>query len=221
MAERSAAPVVWFGGLSFEARSARTSTGGMAVTASGVVLDDEGRPGFRLHTPAGDADVRLQLVGEHHVGNALAAAAVAHSVGLGADEIAAALSAAGVRSRWRMEVHRRPDGVTVINDAYNANPDSVRAALRALAAVGRGGRTWAVLGEMLELGDLSVAEHDGIGRLAARLGIERVVSVGAGAHPITLGRPRSLGGCSPCRCQTGPQRLRCCARSCVAATPCS
>jgi UDP-N-acetylmuramoyl-tripeptide--D-alanyl-D-alanine ligase len=191
MAERSMAPVLWFGGLDVEGRSARTSTGGTApdpsVTASAVVLDDEGRPAFRLHTPAGDADVRLRLVGAHHVPNALAAAAVAHSVGLEVEVIAAALSAADVLSRWRMEVHRREDGVTVINDAYNANPDSVRAALRALAAVGRGGRTWAVLGEMLELGNRSVAEHEGIGRLAARLGIDRVVSVGAGANPIHVG----------------------------------
>ena len=71
-------------------------------------------------------------------------------------------------SRWRMEVTERADGVTVVNDAYNANPDSMRAALKALAAMGRGRRTWAVLGEMLELGADSVAEHDAIGRLAVR-----------------------------------------------------
>jgi UDP-N-acetylmuramoyl-tripeptide--D-alanyl-D-alanine ligase len=182
MAGVSAAPVIWFG------------TGARAdVTASHVVLDDEGRPSFRLHTPDGAAEVRLRLVGAHHVGNALATAAAAHRVGLAVDPIAAALSAAGVRSRWRMEVHRRPDGVTVINDAYNANPDSVRAALSALAAVGRGGRTWAVLGEMLELGDRSAAEHTGIGRLATRLGITRIVAVGAGAHPIHLGASEGPG----------------------------
>jgi len=84
--------------------------------------------------------------------------------------------------------------VTVINDAYNANPESVRAALRALVAVGRGGRTWAVLGEMLELGDRSAAEHAGIGRLAARLRVTRVVVVGAGAHPIHLGATGEPGG---------------------------
>ena len=183
MADASAAPVLWFGhGPAAD------------LTATDVVLDDEGRPSFRLHTPDGSADVGLQLVGEHHVANALAAAAVAHRVGLAPDVIAAALSAAGVRSRFRMEVHRRADGVTVINDAYNANPDSVRAALRALVAVGRGGRTWAVLGEMLELGDRSTVEHDGIGRLAARLGISRVVVVGTGAHPIHLGASDEPGG---------------------------
>ena len=183
MAGATAAPVLWFG-----------SGPGADVTASGVDLDDEGRPSFHLHTPAGSAAVRLQLVGEHHVWNAVAAAAVAHRVGLASDVIADALSAAVLRSRWRMEVHRRPDGVTVINDAYNANPESVRAALRALVAVGRGGRTWAVLGEMLELGDRSAAEHEGIGRLAARLRVTRVVVVGAGAHPIHLGATGEPGG---------------------------
>ena len=183
MANASAAPVLWFGAAT-----------GADVTATEVALDEDGRPSFRLHTPAGSAEVSMQLVGEHHVANALAAAAVAHRVGLGVEPIAGALSSAGALSRWRMEVHRRPDGVTVINDAYNANPDSVRAALRALVAVGRGGRTWAVLGEMLELGDRSAAEHDGIGRLAARLGITRVVVVGAGAHPMHLGASDGPGG---------------------------
>ncbi len=98
-----------------------------------------------------------------------------------------------------MEVHTRPDGVTVVNDAYNANPDSVRAALKALAAMGRPEpdssgsptpprrRTWAVLGEMLELGDTSLAEHDAVGRLAVRLDISRLVAVGAGARAIHTG----------------------------------
>ena len=81
-----------------------------------------------------------------------------------------------------MEVTERPDGVTVVNDAYNANPESMRAALRALVGDGRGGRrTWAVLGEMLELGDESRAEHDAVGRLAVRLDVDRLVAVGAGA----------------------------------------
>jgi UDP-N-acetylmuramoyl-tripeptide--D-alanyl-D-alanine ligase len=87
-----------------------------------------------------------------------------------------------------MEVHRRPDGVTVVNDAYNANPDSVRAALHAVAAMARGasGRAWAVLGEMLELGDESAAEHYEAGRLAAELGLA-VVAVGPGARPAVDG----------------------------------
>jgi UDP-N-acetylmuramoyl-tripeptide--D-alanyl-D-alanine ligase len=86
-----------------------------------------------------------------------------------------------------MEVHERADGVTIVNDAYNANPESMRAALKALAAMGRGRRTWAVLGEMLELGPASAGEHDAVGRLATRLGISRVVAVGQGAQPIHHG----------------------------------
>ncbi|MDQ4007071.1 MAG: UDP-N-acetylmuramoyl-tripeptide--D-alanyl-D-alanine ligase, partial [Actinomycetota bacterium] len=103
-------------------------------------------------------------------------------------EVAAALGRATVRSRWRLEVADRPDGVTVINDAYNANPDSMRAALKTLAAVGGGRRrTVAVLGEMLELGETAQAEHDSLGRLAVRLGVSRLVAVGDGARAIHLG----------------------------------
>jgi UDP-N-acetylmuramoyl-tripeptide--D-alanyl-D-alanine ligase len=123
----------------------------------------------------------MRLYGEHHVSNALAAAAVAHELGMSAAEIATALSEAGSLSRWRMEVTERPDGVTVVNDAYNANPESMRAALRALAAMGRGRRTWAVLGKMAELGDEALAEHDAVGRLAVRLNVSKLVAVGGPA----------------------------------------
>ncbi|HYO19795.1 MAG TPA: cyanophycin synthetase, partial [Dermatophilaceae bacterium] len=90
-------------------------------------------------------------------------------------------------SRWRMEVHERPDGVTIVNDAYNANPDSMRAALQALAAMGQGRRTWAVLGEMLELGPESAGEHEAVGRLAVSLNVSHLVAVGQGAQPIERG----------------------------------
>ncbi|WP_329465643.1 UDP-N-acetylmuramoyl-tripeptide--D-alanyl-D-alanine ligase [Streptomyces sp. NBC_01431] len=148
------------------------------VRAENVRLTAAGQPSFRLHTPSGCSDVTLRLYGEHHVSNALAAAAVAHELGMSADEIARALSEAGTLSRWRMEVTERPDGVTVVNDAYNANPESMRAALRALAAMGNGRRTWAVLGPMAELGDESLAEHDAVGRLAVRLNVSKLVAVG-------------------------------------------
>ncbi|MFJ5548261.1 UDP-N-acetylmuramoyl-tripeptide--D-alanyl-D-alanine ligase [Streptomyces sp. NPDC093225] len=153
------------------------------VRASEVRLTPDGRPSFTLHTPTGCSDVTLRLYGEHHVSNALAAAAVAHVLGMSVDEIATALSGAGTLSRWRMEVTERADGVTVVNDAYNANPESMRAALRALAAMGgaaraKGGRTWAVLGRMAELGDESLAEHDAVGRLAVRLNVGKLVAVG-------------------------------------------
>ncbi|GAA2805921.1 UDP-N-acetylmuramoyl-tripeptide--D-alanyl-D-alanine ligase [Streptomyces showdoensis] len=172
MASRTTARVTFFG----EAEDA-------AVRAENVRLTESGQPSFRLHTPTGCSDVTLRLYGEHHVSNALAAAAVAHEVGMPVEEIATALSEAGNLSRWRMEVTERPDGVTIVNDAYNANPESMRAALRALAAMGRpaqarGSRTWAVLGKMAELGDESLAEHDAVGRLAVRLNVSKLVAVG-------------------------------------------
>ncbi|MFR9675083.1 UDP-N-acetylmuramoyl-tripeptide--D-alanyl-D-alanine ligase [Streptomyces sp. TR06-5] len=148
------------------------------VRAENVRLEADGRPSFTLHTPTGCGDVTLRLYGEHHVSNALAAAAVAHELGMPASGIAVALGTAGTLSRWRMEVSERADGVTVVNDAYNASPDSMRAALRALAAMGRERRTWAVLGEMAELGDQALAEHDAVGRLAVRLNVHKLVAVG-------------------------------------------
>ena len=158
-----------------------------AVRADDIVLDAAGRPTFRLLTPSGEAEVSLPLHGEHHVGNALAVVATALECGLSLDAVVQALSTATPASRWRMEVVERPDGVTVVNDAYNANPDSMRAALKALAAMGRDRRTWAVLGSMLELGDESTTEHDAIGRLAVRLNISRLVVVGEVARPMASG----------------------------------
>jgi UDP-N-acetylmuramoyl-tripeptide--D-alanyl-D-alanine ligase len=175
MESRTRARTVFFG-----------ESGEAEVRAENIRLDDRGRPEFTLHTPSGCAQVSLRLYGEHHVSNALAAAAVAGELGMPVPEIAAVLSQAGMLSRWRMEVTERPDGVTVVNDAYNANPDSMRAALRALAAMAgasqrQGGRTWAVLGEMAELGEESFTEHDAVGRLAVRLGVSKLVAVGGQA----------------------------------------
>ncbi|HEX4978404.1 MAG TPA: UDP-N-acetylmuramoyl-tripeptide--D-alanyl-D-alanine ligase [Nocardioides sp.] len=175
--------------------TARVSTYGEAAAADVRVerlhLDDTGRPGFTLVTRDGTADVTLRLLGEHQASNAAAAAAVALALGLGLDAVAAGLSAATNASRWRMETRERADGVLVVNDAYNANPDSMRAALKTLAALGRGrgpgARTIAVLGEMRELGASSREEHDAVGRLAVRLDIAQLVVVGEGARPIHLG----------------------------------
>jgi UDP-N-acetylmuramoyl-tripeptide--D-alanyl-D-alanine ligase len=173
-----------------EARVVRTGvSAGAQVRAENVVLDEQARAGFDLILP-GAAAVRVQLAvhGAHHVGNALAAAAVGAEAGLPATEIAAALSGAGAASRWRMEVRRRDDGLVVINDAYNANPESMAAALRALAAMvaARPGPSggWAVLGEMLEMGSESVPAHQAVGRLVAELDLVGLVAVGPGAAPI-------------------------------------
>ena len=151
-----------------------------------------GRARFTLVGPGGEAPVALRLVGEHHVGNALAAAAVACELGATVEQVADVLTTTAPASRWRMEVTDRADGVTVVNDAYNANPDSMRAALRALAALSEGGtrRTWAVLGRMAEIGEGSERAHRAVTELAVELGVDEVVSVGTpeyGAERITAG----------------------------------
>jgi UDP-N-acetylmuramoyl-tripeptide--D-alanyl-D-alanine ligase len=163
------------------------------VRAADVRLDDLGRPSFTLLTPEGSAPVTLRLHGAHHVPNALAAAALAGELGLSLDGIADGLGAAVARSRWRMEVRRRGDGVTVVNDAYNANPESVRAALDALAHLAQGGRGFAVLGHMAELGDTSRSSHEDIGEYAARVsdsGLAGLIAVGEEAAPLLAGARR-------------------------------
>lgn len=170
--------------------AARVVTFGTATSADVAARDltiEAGRARFRLVSAAGEGDVRLQLFGAHHVGNALAAAAVALDAGASTADVAAGLSAAQPRSRWRMEVTERADGVTVVNDAYNANPESMRAALHALVDLAGTRRTWAVLGDMRELGSTSADEHAAVGRLAAELGVDRVVVVGPDAAAMTVG----------------------------------
>ncbi|HET8981094.1 MAG TPA: UDP-N-acetylmuramoyl-tripeptide--D-alanyl-D-alanine ligase [Pedococcus sp.] len=159
------------------------------LRATDIDLDGAGRPSFTVSGDGVEAETRvtLPLHGEHHVGNALAVIAVALECGMAMGDVAEALADARPASRWRMEVTERADGVTIINDAYNANPDSMRAALKALVAMGRGRRTWAVLGSMLELGDESTTEHDAIGRLAVRLNVSRLVVVGETARPMASG----------------------------------
>lgn len=173
MAARTAARVVRFGWGVAVGRGV-----GAQIRAEHVTLDG-GRARFRLVSPAGSAPVALRLVGGHHVGNALAAAAVALELGGTVGGVADALSAAAASSRWRMEVVDRPDGVTVINDAYNANPDSMRAGLAALVAVGAGRRTWAVLGRMGELGADAAAAHAEVADVARELGVDELVAVDA------------------------------------------
>ena len=178
MRDRTAARIVTFG-----------ESGAADVRAEDIELDELGRASFRLLTASGSAAVHLQVVGAHQVSNALAVAAVALECGMPLEDVAAALSSAQPRSRWRMELTERADGVLVLNDAYNANPESMRAALKSLAALtrSRAGRSFAVLGPMAELGPDGPAEHDGLGRLAVRLDITRVIAVGDDARPIHHG----------------------------------
>ena len=186
MAEVTAARVV---------RVSRTDSGppnAPDVWASAVSLDELARPRFTMHkrdaSGTSQAEVQLGVYGDHQVTNALCAGAVALECGATVEQVAAALAGTGPVSRHRMQVTTRADGVTVIDDAYNANPDSMRAGLQALAWIAHGGvdqgsrirRSWAVLGEMAELGQDAITEHDRIGRLAVRLDVSRLVVVGIG-----------------------------------------
>ena len=180
MAARTSAQVTSFG-----------QRAGADLLIENLHVDDTGRPRFDLVRTGAREHVQLQLLGEHQAGNAAAAAAVATAVGIPLDRVARSLGEVSSTSRWRMEPHQLAGGITVINDAYNANPDSMRAALKTLAAIGRGRsgptRTIAVLGEMRELGESSPEEHDAIGRLVVRLDINQLVVVGEPARAMHLG----------------------------------
>lgn len=176
MAEKTAAPVLWFG-----------LSEGAAVRATDIDATAAGTT-FVLHLPDGSSrPVRFAVLGEHHVMNALAAAAAAHTLGVPIDTIVEALESVTRAERWRMEVFGGRDGMTVINDAYNASPDSMTAALKTLAQIAAPEqRTVAVLGAMSELGEFSSEEHDRLGRLVVRLNIAKLVVVGEGARAIHL-----------------------------------
>lgn len=168
----------------------RVVTFGQSVAADVRITSlelDEGRPVVAVACGGQEVVVRLGVHGEHQAFNLAAALGVAVALGLDFSRAAAALEGVSLDSRWRMEVSRTAAGVTVINDAYNANPESMAAGLRALAVMGRGHTTWAVLGEMRELGDAALSEHDAIGRLCVRLNISRLIAVGDGARPIHMG----------------------------------
>ncbi|HYO35479.1 MAG TPA: UDP-N-acetylmuramoyl-tripeptide--D-alanyl-D-alanine ligase, partial [Geodermatophilus sp.] len=157
------------------------------VRATGVTLDDTARARFTLLAGGEEHPVALQVVGEHQVANALsAAAAAALAAGMTPAAVAAALSQAQPLSRWRMEVTRRPDGVTVVNDAYNANPESRRAALAALTGMPATRRV-AVLGGLAELGPDAAAEHERLGRDAVAAGVDLLVGVGPDAVGTVTG----------------------------------
>ena len=166
------------------------------VRATDVRLDERGRAEYELVTGGGSVPVRLAVHGAHQVGNSLAAAAVALELGLPLPAVAEALALARPLSRWRMEVTERADGVLLVNDAYNANPESMAAALRALRTMARGRRSWAVLGAMGELGAAAAEEHRRVGARAARLGVDRLVVVGPGAVDVhdAAGRERGWDG---------------------------
>ena len=142
-----------------------------------------------IHYPDGEsARLTLHILGEHQLMNATATIAVAEQLGLPRGQVRRTLESIPLAERWRMQLTNRVDGISIINDAYNASPDSMKAALQTLAHLGKTGRrTIAVLGEMAELGEFSKESHDQIGRLAVRYNIDRLVVVGQGAKLIHMG----------------------------------
>lgn len=177
MAELSSSKKVWFG-----------TSADSNYRATELELSIDGTS-FMLKRPdQTENKVQLKILGEHHVMNALAALSVADLLGIDREAAISALENMPLAERWRMQLLQRTDGVTIINDAYNASPDSTKAALQTLAQLGRSGRhTVAVLGEMAELGSASREQHDAIGRLVVRLNIDQLVVVGAGAKLIHMG----------------------------------
>ena len=162
------------------------------VVARDVRLDRADRASFTLVTPEGEAPIDLKIVGRHHVANALAAAAGALTLGVGLQTVAAVLSCARALSPHRMDVHElRVDGMdlTLIDDSYNANLDSMRAGIAALASIGRDSQRIAVLGEMLELGEDSQSLHQQVGALIADAGVETLIGLGTDAHYYLEGAP--------------------------------
>lgn len=175
MAELTRARVLWFG-MSDDAQ----------VRASNIELTAHSTQ-FDLHANGQSVHVTFVVLGEHHVMNALAAVAVGLELGLTLEQAASTLQEITVAAPGRMQAIACRDDVTVINDAYNANPDSVAAALKTLTQIRKpGGRTIAVLGQMRELGEISGEEHDRIGLLAVRLRVDQLVVIGNEARRMHI-----------------------------------
>jgi UDP-N-acetylmuramoyl-tripeptide--D-alanyl-D-alanine ligase len=159
------------------------------VRADDVAVGRDGRARFTVVADGARADVALGVPGEHQVGNALAAIAVGLELGVPIAEAGAAVGAAEI-GRWRMETTCTRRGVTIVNDAYNASPESVAAALRTARWMAGDGRLIAVLGEMAELGPIADEEHEKVGELAARLHVDRLITVGAEAKTVAIAAVR-------------------------------
>ncbi|WP_084104252.1 UDP-N-acetylmuramoyl-tripeptide--D-alanyl-D-alanine ligase [Demequina sp. NBRC 110056] len=171
----------------------RTSTFGTAASAAlraSAVTVDRGRARFHVEAAGEAADAALTLVGEHHVTNALAATAVALERGLDLSRASALVGAARPLSPHRMALTERADGVWILDDSYNASPESMAAALRALKDVATTGRSFAVVGEMREMGESSRAGHEEVGLTVVRLRIDHLLAVGEGARPVYVSAVR-------------------------------
>ena len=164
-------------------------TPGSDFRASDLNVEPDGTTRFLITHEGVSYQAHVKLIGLHYVSNALAAVSASVAAGVPCEAACEFLGNVNAVSKWRMEVTEASNGVTVINDSYNANPDSMRAALKTLAQLGSNGprrRTWAILGEMRELGDYALDAHDAIGRLAVRLDISRLVCVGQGTKVMHL-----------------------------------
>lgn len=175
LARRCKCEVIFYG------RAGRYTVNARQITVQGLRGVE-----FLLHTPQGEAPVRLPLPGRHNVSNALAAAAVGHRLGLLPEQIAGGLEAASLTG-MRLEIRQGIRGSTVIDDTYNASPASVRAALQLLAEAPGRGRAIVVLGDMYELGAGAAAEHRSVGEYAAELNLDHLSTVGELAREIALG----------------------------------
>ncbi len=157
------------------------------VHISELKLDKDAKPIFDISYGGITKQIVLKTVGEHQAFNAASVVAICLGLGLDFAAVCDAVTNADPVSKWRMEVTELPNGITLVNDAYNANPESMRAGLKALKAMAGERRTWAVLGEMRELGADAAEMHDEIGRLCVRLDISRLIAVGKGAKLIQMG----------------------------------
>jgi UDP-N-acetylmuramoyl-tripeptide--D-alanyl-D-alanine ligase len=157
---------------------------GSDVSAKNVILNDQAQAQYDLEYLGQTNQVKLKIVGAHQVSNSLAAAAAFLKKGIDIELVAQTLSNSVAKSKWRMQIELSKKNVTVINDAYNANPESMKSAIRTLKQIGVGKNTYAILGEMLELGELSLPMHQEVAELIQKLEIQNTIIIGSGAKSI-------------------------------------
>ena len=157
---------------------------GSDVSAKNVILNEHAQAQYDLEYLGKTSQVNLKIVGSHQVSNSLAAAAAFLKKGIDIDLVAKTLSNSVAQSKWRMQIEVSKKNVTVINDAYNANPESMKSAIRTLKQIGVGKNKYAILGEMLELGDLSISKHQEVAELLQKLEIQNTIVIGRGAKTI-------------------------------------
>lgn len=198
MAPRTGARLAWWTRTDFASQGGGAPAGALHVRAIEIRANALQQFAFMLVVERdGQREqhpVQLRLLGSHQVSNALAAATAAICAGVAPERVAETLSAATTRSHWRMELIERPDGAAILNDSYNANPDSMAAAIATIGEIGaarraehEGARVHAVLGDMLELGEGSDELHRQVGRLAVQHGVDELFAVGEHAPRIVEG----------------------------------